>query len=346
MNTRIAIVALILVFGSVAGAQTTPPRIDISKAPAPLFDDPEFHGATDPFIIWNPAKNQWFMYYTQRRATMENPRGVSWVHGSKIAFATSSDGVTWAYGGTCKGDNGLTDPLAQTDGKGIEPGITWWAPGLLWEGNQIHMWVSRVDGIYDHWVGKREIMHFVSPDGVNFTYKSTAKLSSERVIDATVYKVGDTWYMVYKDEAAGSPIMRSESKDLETWTNATRATQGGSMEAPFPFYWKGSWWMMVDALGNRGLRTFKSANGIDGWEVNNAVLTGTDGIRPKDNIVAHHPGIIVQGSGANEQCIVYYFTHQGNRTVMQVAELELGADGKVTVDRNKYAGATTRPSGG
>ena len=33
-------------------------------------------------------------------------------------------------------------------------------------------------------------------------------------------------------------------------------------------------------------------------------------------------------------------------TVMQVAELELGADGKVMLDRNKYASATTRPSGG
>lgn len=346
MNPRILAFGVVLLAASFAQAQFAP-RIDISKAPAPLFDDPIFHGATDPFVIWNPVKNQWFMYYTQRRASMPNPEGVSWVHGSKIAYATSSDGVNWTYGGTCMGDKDLSEPLKAAGGLGVEPGITWWAPGLLWEGNQMHMWVTRVDGIYSRWTGKREIMHFVSPDGVNFTYKSTAKLSSERVIDATVYQVGDTWYMVYKDEAAGSRITRSESKDLESWTNATQVTPTGSMEAPFPFFWKGNWWMMVDALGNRGLRTFKSANGIDGWEVNNVVLADRDGKRPKDDNVGHHPGIVVQGTGENEQCILYYFTHQGSRTVMQVVELELGADGKVKVDRNKYAATTStnRPAG-
>jgi len=67
-----------------AVAQSRLPRIDVAQAPAPLFDDPEWHGATDPFVIWNPSKRLWFMYYTQRRATMPNPNGVDWVHGSRI----------------------------------------------------------------------------------------------------------------------------------------------------------------------------------------------------------------------------------------------------------------------
>src|SRR5262245_21271848 len=59
--------------------QTAPPAIDVAHAPAPLFDDPQWHGATDPFVIWNPVKGLWCMYYTQRRATLEEVHGVDWV---------------------------------------------------------------------------------------------------------------------------------------------------------------------------------------------------------------------------------------------------------------------------
>jgi predicted GH43/DUF377 family glycosyl hydrolase len=322
--------------GAKLSANTSPPRIDVSKAPAPLFDDPLWHGATDPFVVWNPSQKLWFMYYTQRRATMPNPNRVDWVHGSNIAIASSPDGINWSYLGIAKGDNDLTEPL-KVKGLGPEPGITWWAPGLLWHNNQMHMWVTRVDGVYTSWVGKRNILHFVSDDGINFKYSSTATLSSERVIDATVYRAGEKWYMVYKDEAAGSRTTRSESTDLENWTNAKVVSPDGSQEAPFPFRWKNQWWMMVDGLGNRGLRLYKSEDGIEGWQYVTTILAGRDGTRTKDDNVGHHPGIIIQGDGANEQCLVYYFTHQGNQTVMQLAEMEMGADGVPVCDRNKYA---------
>jgi hypothetical protein len=321
-------------------ASLAPPMIDISRAPAPLFDDPAWHGATDPFVIWNPARRQFLMYYTQRRATLPNPNGVDWVHGSCIGIATSPDGITWTYLGTARGDHDLSDPLA-AQGAGPEPGITWWAPGFVWENNQMHMFVTRVDGVYRNWTGKRHILHFTSADGVNFKYLSTANLSSERVIDASVYKVADTWYMVYKDEAAGSRTTRSESKDLDNWTNAVRVSPDGSQEAPIVVNWRGAWWLMVDAVANRGLRIYKSENGVDGWQYSTTILAGRDGTRPKDNNVGHHPGLVLQGEDDKQQCLVYYFTHQGNQTVMQLAELEMGPDGKPVCNRNKYALAAT-----
>jgi hypothetical protein len=320
-----------------------PPIIDISKASAPLFDDPEWHGATDPFVIWHPGRKLWFMYYTQRRATLPNPNGVSWVHGSKIGIATSPDGINWTFAGTAKGDHDLTDPLA-AQGAGPEPGITWWAPGFVFENNLIHMYVTRVDGVYTNWTGKRNIVHFTSEDGLTFKYVSTAQLSSERVIDASVYKIAGTWYMVYKDEAAGSRTTRSESKDMDTWTNARQVSPDGSQEAPLVFRWKNAWWLIVDAVSNRGLRMYKSENGIDGWQYISTVLADRNGTRPKDNNVGHHPGIVVQGEAGKEQCLVYYFTHQGNQTVIQLAEIEMGTDGKPICNRNKYA-PTTQPAG-
>src|SRR5258706_11351010 len=144
---------------------TTPPRIDVARAPAPLFDDPVFHGATDCFIIWNPEKSLWFMYYTQRRSTMPESNGAEWVHGSAIGIATSKDGLDWKYLGTCQGDHDLSEPLKATTGLGPKPGVTWWAPAFLYEGKTLHMFVTFVDGIYPNWKGKRTILHFTSEDG-------------------------------------------------------------------------------------------------------------------------------------------------------------------------------------
>jgi hypothetical protein len=62
---------------------------------------------------------------------------------------------------------------------------------------------------------------------VTWKYINTCKLNSERVIDATVYKIKDTWYMVYKDEAAGSHTYRSQSKDMIEWTNPVLTDRDG-----------------------------------------------------------------------------------------------------------------------
>ena len=92
--------------------------------------------------------------------------------------------------------------------------------------------------------------------------------------------------------------------------------------------------------GLQGLRVYQSPNGIDQWEYNNTVLLVPNGTRPKDNYVGHHPGMLLQpGPDGTEQCLVFYFTQQRTLSVIQLAELELGADGKVFCNRNKYAPA-------
>src|SRR5262245_66013302 len=67
-----------------------------------LFRDPVYDGAADPTVIWNQAEKKWFMFYTNRRANLTNGvDGVTWVHGTKIGIAESSDGgATWKYRGT------------------------------------------------------------------------------------------------------------------------------------------------------------------------------------------------------------------------------------------------------
>lgn len=71
-------------------------------ASKPLFRDPVYDGAANPVVIWNHKENKWFMFYTNRRANVEGLDGVTWVHGTRIGIAESSNGgVTWQYRDTC-----------------------------------------------------------------------------------------------------------------------------------------------------------------------------------------------------------------------------------------------------
>lgn len=338
-----------------AAGDAAPVRIDIARAPAPLYDDPIWHGASDPVVVWMPGKGdsgagEWWLYYTQRRATLPDPRGVEWVHGSAIGIARSPDGLAWEYIGAVQGDmpadadarvRSLGDPLGTTS--------TWWAPTIFWEGgsgmaggglpgDRLHMLVTLVHGIFSSWTGTRTIEHFTSDDGVNWTWVGTLPLASARAIDPAVHRIGDAWYVWYKNEAAGSHTFMARSPDLRTWTDMGEVIGGRGHEAPFVWRWKGSYWMINDAHG-QGMDVWQSATGTGDWHLNTNLLNDRAGVRPLDAGVGQHPWIVMQGETGDEQLLLFYFVHDGSRTYIQVAEVTLGADGRLTTDRNRYAPA-------
>ncbi len=65
---------------------------EVSKS---LYDDPVYHGAADPVVIYNKARKCWWMFYTNRRASIQDTT-VQWVHGTRIGIAESKDGVKWS----------------------------------------------------------------------------------------------------------------------------------------------------------------------------------------------------------------------------------------------------------
>lgn len=338
-------------------------RIAVERAPAPLYDDPVWHGASDPAVVWMPGKGEqgeYWMYYTQRRATLDNPRGVDWVHGSAIGIATSPDGLHWTYAGVIQGvvpdgddEKSLSDP--------VRDGVTWWAPTVFWEGgdgisgggepgDRLHMLVTYVHGIFISWTGDRTIEHLTSTDGVHWNHVSSLPLASRRVIDPTVYKIGDTWYIWYKNEAAGSRTFRASSPDLVTWHDDGDAHIGRSHEAPFVWHWKGAYWDLQD--NGHGLDAWRSDNGVSDWTLNTVLLPESDvGRRPLDQGPGHHPWIVLQPAASDpaqpgdEQLVLFYFTHDGRKTYMQMAEITLGEDGRLRCDRNQYAGEPVRATG-
>ena len=43
---------------SPAAGTACAPRIAVEEAPAPLYDDPVWHGASDPAVVWLPGKGE------------------------------------------------------------------------------------------------------------------------------------------------------------------------------------------------------------------------------------------------------------------------------------------------
>ncbi|WP_438444060.1 glycosyl hydrolase [Gorillibacterium sp. sgz5001074] len=304
---------------------------DIFIPSAPLFRDPVYDGAADPTVIWNHVAKEWWMVYTNRRATAEGPK-VAWVHGTDLGVATSPDGRNWLYRGTLAGLE-------------IEWGRnTFWAPEIVFheETQTYHMYVSYIRGVPVDWPGHaRRIVHYTSPDLLNWTYRSVLELSSDRVIDACIHRLPDGRFrMWYKDEANGSHTYAADSTDLYHWEVAGPVLTDRPHEGPNVFELQGYYWMIVDEW--RGQGVYRSNDGV-AWERNGMILD-QPGTRPDDGTIGLHADVVVQDGYA----VIFYFTHPervpgqmgslssyaDRRSSIQAARLDV-ADGVLVCDRNQ-----------
>ena len=264
-------------------------------ADKPFFRDPVYDGAADPVLCWNRAEKKWFMFYTNRRANVPNTKGVSWVHGTKIGIAESSDGgATWKYRGTANINYGRGE-------------YSYWAPEVIEHGGTYHMYLTFVPGMHTDWSGTRDIIHLISKDLLNWKFESVLKLSSNRVIDACVMRLPDgTWRMWYNNEVDGKSIYYADSPDLYKWFNKGKAMGERPGEGPKVFHWKGCYWMVVDVW--KGLGIYKS-QGCLKWTGQEKNLLQEPGQGPDDQVKGGHPDVVVSG----DRAYLFYFTHPGRR---------------------------------
>lgn len=295
--------------------------------PKPLYDDPIYHGAADPVIIFNKAKKRWWMLYTNRRASISDST-VQWVHGTKIGIAESKDGIKWKYVDTC---NINYRP---------HEGYTHWAPDVIEHNGAFHMYLTYVPGTFKDWNHPRVIVHLTSKNLKDWNYQSTLKLVNEKVIDASIYKVNDSlWRMWYNNEKDGKSIYYAESNDLYNWVDKGKAiaTRG---EGPKVFYWQDKYFMIVDAW--KGMEIFSSDDLLI-WKKQSARILENPGKGKDDQAIGGHCDVVVN----NGRAYVYYFTHPGRskanpaakgsfdekRSVIQLAELKY-VNGEITCDRD------------
>ncbi len=307
---------------------------------APLFRDPIYDGAADPVVIWNHEEKSWWLLYTNRRANV-SCRGVGWVHGTDIGFASSADrGHTWYYRGVLAG-------LEFERGRN-----TFWAPEIIRSQKAYHMYVSYVPGVPHDWSGPRSIVHMTSSNLWDRQYESTLNLSSNRVIDAAILQLPNgLWRMWYKDEANGSWTYAADSNDLYHWQVQGPVITDCAHEGANVFHWRGRYWMITDYW--QGLGVYRSED-AEHWERQQNILD-TPGQRADDGAIGGHADVVVLG----DRAFIFYFTHPDwdrtqpydmqavhpynvKRTSLQVAELELhGA--ALTCDRDKPFDFTLPP---
>lgn len=306
-------------------------------APKPLFDDPIHHGAADPVIIYNKHEKKWWMFYTNRRATLNDSSGVAWVHGTRIGIAESKDGMLWKYRDTA---NITYRP---------DKDYTFWAPDVIEHNGLYHMYLTYVPGIFQNWNHPRTIAHLTSTDLVNWNYVSTLPLVNEKVIDACVFRLPDgSWRMWYNNERDGKSIYYADSKDLYHWTDKGKTIPARG-EGPKTFQWKDTYFMIVDAW--KGMEVYSSTDLLNWTKQASRILeepgTGTD-----DQAIGGHCDVVVNA----DKAYVYYFTHPGRRkdkpaarnsfddkrSVIQVAELKYN-NGVITCDRDEMLSIRLKP---
>jgi beta-xylosidase len=297
-------------------------------ATKPLFDDPVYHGAADPVIIYNKQKKKWWMFYTNRRASIQDST-VQWVHGTRIGIAESKDGRKWKYKDTANINYRLDE------------GYTHWAPDIIEHNGIYHMYLTYVPGTFKDWNHPRVIVHLISTDLKKWNYQSILKLVNEKVIDASIFKVNDSlWRMWYNNEKDGKSIYYADSKDLYNWVDKGKAiaTRG---EGPKVFYWQQQYFMIVDAW--KGMEIFSSTDLLI-WKKQATRILENPGKGKDDQAIGGHCDVLVNDGKA----YVYYFTHPGRqknnpavkgsfedkRSVIQIGQLEYNNE-TVTCDRDK-----------
>lgn len=312
---------------------------DMRIPKAPLFRDPVHDGAADPVVIYNEKEKAWYMLYTNRRANIPT-QGTNWCYGTRIGVAVSIDnGMNWEYAGALDLE--------------FERGTnTFWAPHVIRHKGKYHLFVTYIKGIHETWSGIGKIAHYTSKNLWNWTFCGLIPLANnDPLLDATIFQKPDgRWGMWYKNSRIGYTV-EAVSNDLYHWKNVTGVTiDDVPHEAPFVFFYKQYYWMLIDQW--TGLGVYRSKD-TDKWEKQGVILQ-KGGTRNEDNVRASHPCVVV----VDDKAYVFYFTHPGwgkeggwgneadkideagvlphiyRRSSIQVAELKVNEEGVLTCDRN------------
>lgn len=302
-----------------------------------IYDDPLYHGAADPVVVYNKSQKIWYMLYTNRRATLNDSTGVKWVHGMPIGIAASKDGKKWEYIDTANIDYRP------------DSGYTFWAPDVIENNGLYHMYLTYVPGIFSDWQHPREIIHCTSKDLRNWKFESKLQLAAPKVIDAAVYKLNDTlWRMWYNNEKDHKSIYYADSKDLYHWTDKGQALNNRG-EGPKVFYWQSQYFMIVDIW--KGMEVYTSPDLLH-WTKQPDRILEAPGTGKDDQAIGGHCDVVVN----NNRAYIFYFTHPGRRkdapaprnsfddkrSVIQISELKY-VNGQITCDRNEITPINLMP---
>ncbi|MEM6689496.1 MAG: sulfatase-like hydrolase/transferase, partial [Planctomycetota bacterium] len=304
----------------------------------PFFADPFYNGSCDPEIVWNDVEELWFIYYTARRSQRKKGTYV----GTPLGVISSPDLQRWTFRGYCSFDGVKGRP---------DSGDTHWAPGVIVDGEKLHMFATYKDNANPPWGGNGVIRHYVAPlsnpiDGWKLV--GIPNFNQPDPIDVSLIKVDDHFRAYYR-VGKGGGLQWAISKDLKAWDNQGKCLGDvndshrgfGYQEAPYVFKFNDAYWMLTDP--HDGLAVFRSDDGIT-WDQKQRILK-EDGEGPRDTTRARHPSVAV----VDGKAYIFYHVEPNRpypnppaeeRTVeqkisfLQIAELTTDGD-QLACDRNE-----------
>jgi hypothetical protein len=342
-NIKYLLTAFVLTKAVMLLAQTK------QQTPAPLFVDPNYHGSCDPEIVYNPHDKYYYIYYTSRRATVENL-----FTATPLGIIRSKNLQKWEFWGYCKFDGigGSKDMPA-----------TFWAPAITVHKNQMHMfvtWKPDTNTTQGPWGGKGSIVHYKTTlDKPIDGWQKVAQMHTDSLdaLDATVYTQNDSvhvWFKAKKINEKKNNLYHFASKDFKAWEAKgfsksdvfnEKVTGQKFEEAPYIFKWKNKYFMITDP--HEGLMVYQSDNGKN-WTYQGIILLNS-GKRPLDNSRARHCSVVVKNNRAfiiyhvepwreydepgRKAKSIYKQAIANRKSVLQMAELKY-IDGKIVCDRN------------
>ena len=244
--------------------------------PRIIFRDPVFDGAADPTVIKRESDGKLFMFYTQRRATIECPENsVEWCYGTKIGVAVCDDTFCFGQPDAVRGsaDNlkagsagvAVCDNFNKWLYSGtaelpfIEDKTTYWAPEVIFDGENYRMFVTYIDGVFSEWAGDASIEQYISSDLLEWRRVGRVEIESSRVIDPCLYPLpSGGWRMWYKDEKRGSRTCFCDTDDFASWRYGGFATDETAQEGPNVFALGGYFWLVADVWD--GLAVYRSGD--------------------------------------------------------------------------------------
>lgn len=298
INMKEYIIACLFLFSCGVNAQQT-------DFPAPIYANPNYCGSCDPEIVWNPCTEEWIFFYTGRRPAL----GVAATCGNPIGVATSKDFIHWAFEGYC-----------MFDGEGGKPDSehTFWAPGVIIDGNEAHMFVTYKEDATPPWGIGGCIAHYKAPiaNMLSGWKRVNVTISEDNCLDASVIKLKNGKFRMYyvgginNPETKGRKTIRyAESDSLYNWqvkgnvlgeVNDNAVHGLGYQEGVYVFQLKGRFYMLTDP--HKGLATYSSDDGVI-WKYHGQIMqTGTSS-RTLDWSQARHPSVIVKD---NKAYMVYH----------------------------------------
>lgn len=85
---------------------------------------------------------------------------------------------------------------------------TFWAPEVVNFNGVYHLFVSYIEGVRTDWGGHARMAHYTSKNMWDWKFEGFVKLSSDKTIDATFFRMPDgKWRAWYKDETRNAAIM-------------------------------------------------------------------------------------------------------------------------------------------